>query len=893
MGGLILTWNESIIFYMSILDYLFFLFIEPLKLIFEFVFFCAYKYSGNIAVSIVAVSLVINFLVLPLYKHADELEEQQREKKRFMKPYVDRIKSAFKGDERVMILQAYYRENNYGLKNVFMESVSLFLQIPFFIAAYNFLSNLTLLKGISLWAIRDLGAPDNMFNIGGFAINVLPILMTLINILSGFIYTSKEGIKDKIRIILIAAVFLVLLYDSPAGLVFYWTLNNVFSLAKNIVTHIAKSKKTAKAEKPAKKPILEGQGSFAMIMLSGAVFTILTGVMIPSDVIAKNPTELIKPFGMNACNPVMYLLSSGLIAAGVFMIWIPLFVFLTKEKTLKVLTFLLPAVAVAGLINYVVFNRNFGNLSKKLIYEYPMGFTIADALLNLLIYIVLIGVFAFAFYKMAKYRKLLVGVILFAVVALSGLNIATSLRITAGHSYTYSNTAEEISVPMTTTGQNVVVIMMDRMINGYIPCIVKENPEVAEKFDGFVYYPNTVSLGHSTNNGAPAIFGGYEYSPVSMNARDTELLVDKHNEALKVLPTVFANNGWKVTVGDPPYANYEWIPDVSIYDDNPAVTAYNFNGVLTGDTDIVTNLGEEYEVRLNRNLFCYGLMKISPYILQPTLYTSGSYNDIDLYTAGTGNIGSFADPAHTQIGYDESYLESRCVLESLDDIVEVTDSSENCFFMFANNTTHDICLLDEPSYAPSYIIDNTEYDEANADRFNVDGRTVHMEDYLSYAHYECAMSACILLGNWFDYLRANGLYDNTRIIIVADHGYDFGNFDELVLDDIGFDVEHVYPVLLVKDFNATGFTTCDDFMTNADTPTLALSGVVDSPVNPFTGNPINMDSKAGDQYIYISGSGDVLAVNGTKFDEDDHYWLAVHDNIFVKDNWSKYQGEPG
>lgn len=881
---------------MLILDYLFFLFIEPLKLIFEGVFFCAYKYTGNIALSIIAISLVINFLVLPLYKNADDLEDKQREKKRFMKPYVDRIKASFKGDERVMILQAYYRENDYGLKNVFMESVSLFLQIPFFIAAYNFLSGLSLMQGVSLGPITDLGAPDGLFSIGSFSVNVLPILMTLINIVSGFIYAHKDGIKDKIRIVLIALVFLVLLYTSPAGLVFYWTLNNIFSLLKNIVTRIAKTRSAAapaKKEKPARSAKMATKGSFSMVMLSGAVLTVLTGIMIPSDVIAENPTELIKPFGMNACNPVLYLVSSGLIAAGVFIIWIPLFTFLTREKTLKILTCLLPALAITGICNYVLFNKNFGNLSKKLIYEYQMKYGIQDILLNILIDVVLIAALVFVFAKLEKYRKVLMGIVLLAVFALSGLNIVMSLNITAGHSYTYRNTAEEVSVPMTTTGQNVVVIMMDRMINGYIPCIVKENPEVAEQFDGFVYYPNTVSLGHSTNNGAPAIFGGYDYSPANINARSDELLVDKHNEALKVLPTILANEGWKVTVGDPVYANYEWIPDVSIYDDNDKINAYNLTGVLTGDSDIITNLGEEYEVRLNRNLFCYGLMKVMPYLVQPALYTNGSYYDIDLYTSGTGNVYAISDPAHTQVGYEESYLEARCVLESLDDIVEVSDDPENCFFMFVNNTTHDICLLDEPSYTPSYVIDNTEYDQANADRFNVDGKTVHMNDYLSYAHYECAMSACMLLGNWFDYLRANGLYDNTRIIIVADHGYDFGNFDDLVLTDLGFDAEHVYPVLLVKDFNATGFTTCNDFMTNADTPSLALDGVVDSPVNPFTGNPINMDPKAGDQYIYISGSGDVLTVNGTKFDEADHYWLTVHDDIYNKDNWGIYQGEPG
>ena len=36
-------------------------------------------------------------------------------------------------------------------------------------------------------------------------------------------------------------------------------------------------------------------------------------------------------------------------------------------------------------------------------------------------------------------------------------------------------------------------------------------------------------------------------------------------------------------------------------------------GVLSYDNPTLTELGEEYELRLNRNLFCYGLMKTLPY----------------------------------------------------------------------------------------------------------------------------------------------------------------------------------------------------------------------------------------------------------------------------------------
>ena len=874
---------------MSFFDYLFYLFIEPLKLLFEVVFFYAYRFSGNAGISIVVISIIINILVLPLYRQADRLEKEQRDKKQSMKHWVDHIKASFRGDERVMMLQAYYRENNYKVTGVFKESVSLFLQIPFFMAAYSFLSELKLLHGVSLGPISDLGSPDALINAGAVSINVLPILMTVINIIAGFIYSRKGNIKDKVKLVIIALVFLVLLYNSPAGLVFYWTLNNIFSLGKNIVMHFGKPDPAKASVKDMFKFSREG---LAVIMLSLAVLTILTGVMIPSDVISENPTELVKPFGVNPCNPVMYLLTSGLTAAGTFMIWIPLFIMLTKNSKHRFLEGIMPALAVTAICNYVFFNKNFGNLSKKLIYEHSMDFTLSEIVTNLLADAAVIAVTACIFLLLKKYKKLFISAALAAVITISSVNVFMSLAMTSGHNYTYGNTAEQVAGPMTKKGQNVVVIMMDRMISGYIPYIFNERPELVSQFDGFTYYPDTVSLGYSTNTAAPALFGGYEYTPVNMNRRSGELLVNKHNEALKVLPSIFSENGWTVSVGDPPYANYEWLPDVSIYDGDSNITAFNMNGVLTNDNPVLAELGEEYELRLNRNLFYYGLMKTMPYLLQPVIYSSGTYDNMNLYTDGNGTVTGITDPAHTQVGLEEAYLAPRLVLESLDDIVYVDDEAENCFFMFGNDTTHDICLLEEPSYEPAVVVDNTEYDLAHSDRFTVGGRQMHMEDYLSYAHYECTMSACILLGQWFDYLRDNGMYDNTRIIIVADHGYSFSQFDDLLIPEIDCDVQQFNPALLVKDFNSTGFTVSDEFMTNADTPSLALEGIVDDPVNPFTGNPIGMSAKAGEQYVYFSGMGSLLKNSDTQFADDDRRWYTVHDSIFAKDKWALCTEDP-
>ena len=114
-------------------------------------------------------------------------------------------------------------------------ATSLLLEIPFFIAAYRFLSGLSILQGVSFGPIADLGKPDGLLHIAGLTINLLPIVMTVVNLISCVIFTKGSLAKTKIQLYGMAIFFLFFLYTSPSGLVFYWTLNNVFSLAKTAV----------------------------------------------------------------------------------------------------------------------------------------------------------------------------------------------------------------------------------------------------------------------------------------------------------------------------------------------------------------------------------------------------------------------------------------------------------------------------------------------------------------------------------------------------------------------------------------------------------------------------------------------------------------------------------
>jgi hypothetical protein len=114
-------------------------------------------------------------------------------------------------------------------------------------------------------------------------------------------------------------------------------------------------------------------------------------------------------------------------------------------------------------------------------------------------------------------------------------------------------------------------------------------------------------------------------------------------------------------------------------------------------------------------------------------------------------------------------------------------------------------------------------------------------------HYHANIAALSLLGAWFSFLKENHVYDNTRIIIVSDHGENLHNSfpDNTILPD-GRSLETYIGVLLVKDFNAAGDLSVDHaFMTNADASLLAVKEIIPHSANPFTHTPLRSDKKNG------------------------------------------------
>ena len=208
--------------------------IYPLETIFEVVFVFAQLTFKETGLSVVFISIAINLLCLPLYNVAEYWQRLERNTQKRMKAKIDKIRSVFKGDERYLILSAYYRQNRYHPVYAMRSTFGLLIQIPFFIAAYSFLSHNEALKGASFLCIADLSLPDRLVSLGGVQVNSFPIMMTMINCMAAFIYTKEFPVKEKVQLYGVALVFLLLLYNSPSGLVMYWTGNNCFSLVKHL-----------------------------------------------------------------------------------------------------------------------------------------------------------------------------------------------------------------------------------------------------------------------------------------------------------------------------------------------------------------------------------------------------------------------------------------------------------------------------------------------------------------------------------------------------------------------------------------------------------------------------------------------------------------------------------
>lgn len=194
-----------------------------------------YSLLGNWGWAIIGVTLVVRIILFPLsYKGVMSMQ-----KLKDLTPKMKEIQEQYKGDPQKMQAQLMQLYKKHGA-NPLGGCLPLILQIPVFFAIYRVLYNAVELKN-SEWIfwIHDLSVMDPYF--------ILPILMG-ISMYIQQILTPNTLDPMQARIFkLLPVIFTIFLITFPAGLVLYWTVNNIFAIFMQIAINKIIDKQRAKA----------------------------------------------------------------------------------------------------------------------------------------------------------------------------------------------------------------------------------------------------------------------------------------------------------------------------------------------------------------------------------------------------------------------------------------------------------------------------------------------------------------------------------------------------------------------------------------------------------------------------------------------------------------------
>ena len=106
------------------------------------------------------------------------------------------------------------------------------IQMPIFLGLFYMLRTASELRFESFLWVSDLSLPDTQFVVGGFPINILPMIMGVTMFLQMSmmpVSPTADPMQQKIFKFL-PFIFLIFLYNFASGLVLYWTVQNILTI---------------------------------------------------------------------------------------------------------------------------------------------------------------------------------------------------------------------------------------------------------------------------------------------------------------------------------------------------------------------------------------------------------------------------------------------------------------------------------------------------------------------------------------------------------------------------------------------------------------------------------------------------------------------------------------
>jgi len=666
-------------------------FITPLELLYEVIFMKMYDMTLNYGVSIVFLSLIVNLLALPLYRKADEMQKKERDDRQRISKWEDHIKKHFKGDERYMILQTYYRQNGYNPVYALRSAIPLLLQIPFFIAAYRYLSGLEELRGVSFIGIRDLGCPDALITAGALSINLLPVIMTVINLLSAHVYLKDRALKDRVQSYVIAVVFLVLLYRSPAGLVLYWICNQVFSLVKNMLDRLLKNTGFNNIQV---RRIIEKNLGFEIKELFPIFFFVFTlYIFAPAEIYLKNAAE----FWFIYSDMWSVFAELSLFTSLIFLV-----VFYKLPSRIKVLQGILYGLTFMLYIQGNILLYDYGELDGTAIDWHKFTSRGIYNSLIWLLFIVMMPVIVCKKNQTIYFIRRIAYVVMFVQICTLAVGMSNIGSQEKRNVNGYISTENEFNI---SSHKNTLILVLDAFDSELMQDLIREYPEEVEQaLQDFTYYHDTLGASGNTLNSVPVYLTG--------------MVNDKS------LP--FSEYMWDA------YEKSPLIRELAEHDYN---TGFYLSSHLVASS--IKNASQNYKVQrikvdgqlgLGLKFMQLTAFKYAPHVLKPFFWVyTGQFNRMKLLD-----------------GVD-LYSPSNFVFnEKLKEEGFVADSDKDCFRYYHIDGSH----------VPYNMNENCELLSDN-----------------SGSEMAQARGCLKIVKRFCDSLKNCGVYDDTVIIVMADHGW--------------------------------------------------------------------------------------------------------------------------
>ena len=782
------------------MSFLYEIFIAPIEIIYRAIYLGSLQFTHNYGLSILVLSCISAVAFIPLGRLAVGTQAREKKLQMIMAPQLARIHKESKGAERQRRINNLYKRYAYHPLLAVRSAFGVALQIPFLTGAYYMILGLTQLQGQPCLMIPDLSQPDGLL----WGVNALPIVMTVVNI-TATLTTPGLTRKDTLQAIIIAFFFLALLYNAASALLIFWTMNNVFFLLQNLRLPI----RLPRFRKPG-----FAQGGMNTVMaatmrsvysLSCAGLAILIFLYVPFQTYASDP-EFFGMGPLEVLRDMTSFLSLAFFMSFVTWLWFP-----SRFKAIP--AFCALCAFCFAFCNIYIFTEDLGALDgttflqDKILHASPN--VIKDFIPPLIVSLILAGLL---FFKIRIQIGRILSISIFSIVLITAWNIAQAYTCIYEYQKSHLPSYAKGILSYSKSKENVIIIVMDMFTGGHIEKMIADPwfDNFKKTMDGFTWYPDTISASAVTIMSLPSIYGGHNYLPDNQNKEKSFTLNEKINKAFALLPRNFSQNGYHVHI-----INGLDAFNRKYYKNNIGAQS-NVTTVAHVRDDFLSHYYPSIPRRsFKKFFFLMGTFQASPLFIKKSIYRSNKWTSFC-----EGIIEAHQGFYKEEDAFFRYALTSNITLDSKMPTVKIF------YTMLSHFTWH--FSPDLKDAAPPIVDD--PYPETDGQLTFKDG--VIPEHYYAERHLMRYISILI------EHLKNSGIYDNTRIILVSDHGerdspmvaraYNNGKEfpDGSEYGQGNYAPGRPHALLMVKEPGQRGPLRINNaFMSTADVPALALKSV--------------------------------------------------------------------